>query len=115
MELVRQLIFYKEYFIEFFDGQTDKVKTKIDYVLFVLTHADRVPEKFLKHIEGTTGLYEIRVEAGRDIFRIFCCFDKGKIVVLFNGFQKKSQKTPRQEIDLALKIMNEYFLEKNKL
>jgi phage-related protein len=112
MDLVRELILYKHYFSEFFEVQTDKVKTKIDYVLFVLTHAERVPEKFLKHIEGTKGLYEIRVETGSAIFRIFCCFDKGKIVVLFNGFQKKSQKTPTQEIDQALKIMNEYFSQK---
>ena len=87
MELVRQLIFYRNYFLNFFEIQTEKTKSKIDYVLFVLTHAERIPEKFLKHIEGTKGLYEIRIEVGNDIFRIFCCFDKGKIVVLFNGFQ----------------------------
>jgi phage-related protein len=109
MEQVRELIFYRHYFRIFFDQQTEKVKQKIDYVLFVLTHADRVPEKFLKHIEGQKGLYEIRVEAGNNIFRILCCFDKGRVVVLFNGFQKKSQKTPRQEIELAVKLMNEYF------
>ncbi len=87
MELVRQLIFYRNYFLNFFEIQTEKTKSKIDYILFVLTHAERIPEKFLKHIEGTKGLYEIRIEVGNDIFRIFCCFDKGKIVVLFNGFQ----------------------------
>jgi phage-related protein len=74
-----------------------------------LTHTDRVPEKFLKHIEGQKGLYEIRIEVGSNIFRIFCCFDKGKLVVLFNGFHKKTQKTPKQEIQLALKLMTEYF------
>lgn len=109
MEQLRELIFYRNYFYEFFDIQTEKVKEKIDYVLFVLTHADRVPQNFLKHIEGQKGLYEIRVEVGNNIFRIFCCFDKGKIVVLFNGFQKKTQKTPRTEIELAVKLMNEYF------
>jgi phage-related protein len=109
MEQVRELIFYKNYFHDFFNLQAVKVKEKIDYVLFVLTHAERVPEKFLKHIEGQRGLYEIRVEVGSNIFRIFCCFDKGKIVVLFNGFQKKTQKTPKQEIELAIKLMNEYF------
>ncbi len=114
MELVRQLVFYKHHFFTFFERQTEKVKNKIDYVLFVLTHAERVPEKFLKQVEGTKGLYEVRVEMGNDIFRVFCCFDKGQIVVLFNGFQKKSQKTPVQEIDLALKIMNEYFEQKNE-
>lgn len=109
MEQIRELLFYKGYFHEFFNQQTEKVKEKIDYVLFVLTHSERVPEKFLKHIEGQKGLYEMRIEVGNSIFRIFCCFDKGKIVVLFNGFQKKSQKTPRQEITMAVKLMNEYF------
>lgn len=109
MEQVRGLIFYRHYFHEFFDQQTEKLKEKIDFVLFVVTHTDRVPEKFLKHIEGKKGLYEIRVEVSNNIFRIFSCFDKGKIVVLFNGFQKKTKKTPKAEIELAIKLMNEYF------
>lgn len=109
MEQIRELIFYRHYFQEFFDEQTEKVREKIDHVLFVLTHAERVPTKFLKHIEGQRSLYEIRVESGNNIFRIFCFFDKGKVVVLLNGFQKKSQKTPKEEIELATKLMNEYF------
>lgn len=76
MDQVRELVFFRHYFQKFFAPQTEKVKEKIDYVLFILTHADRIPEKFLKHIEGQKGLYEIRVEAGNNIFRIFCCFDK---------------------------------------
>ena len=114
MQQVRELIFYKHYFKTFFENQTKATKEKIDYVLFVLTHADRVPEKFFKHLEGTKGLYEIRVESGKNIFRIFCCFDKGRIIVIFNGFQKKSQKTPVQEIDMALGIMKEYFEKKTR-
>ena len=66
------------------------------------------PETYFKHIENTDGLYEIRVQVGGDIFRIFCFFDKGKIVVIANGFQKKTQKTPKQEIAKALKIKKEY-------
>jgi phage-related protein len=112
MDQLRELVFYRHYFQEFFASQTEKVKEKIDYVLFVLTHAERVPEKFLKHIEGQKGLYEIRVEVGKNIFRIFCFFDKGKLVVLLNGFQKKSQKTPKQEIDQAAKLMAEYLSHK---
>ncbi len=73
---------------------------------------ERVPEIYLKHIEETDGLYEIRVQHGSDIFRIFCFFDKGQLVVLANGFQKKAQKTPRREIDVALKIKQEYESEK---
>ncbi|CAM3886572.1 type II toxin-antitoxin system RelE/ParE family toxin [Aquirufa aurantiipilula] len=108
METVRQIIFYKDYFHDFFNDQTEKVKEKIDYVLYVITVAERVPKKFFDHIEGTDGLYEIRVEFQSNIFRIFCCFDEGKVVILFNGFQKKSQKTPPAEIERALKIKAEY-------
>ena len=71
-----------------------------------------MPETYLKHIENTDGLYEIRVQVGSDIFRIFCFFDKGKLVVLANGFQKKSQNTPSQEIEKAIKIKEEYENEK---
>jgi phage-related protein len=109
MKQIREIVFYRHYFNDFFERQTEKTKEKIEYVLFLVSHADRVPEKFLKHIEGQKGLYEIRVEAGNNIFRIFCCFDKGRVVVLFNGFQKKTQKTPKSEIVLAIKLMNEYF------
>jgi phage-related protein len=112
MEEVRRLIFYRHYFHEFFNQQIEIVKEKIDYVLFVVTHTDKVPEKFLKHIEGRKGLYEIRVESGKNIYRFFCCFDKGKVVVLFNGFQKKTQKTPKAVIDFAIKLMDEYFANK---
>ena len=114
MERFRQIIFFKEYFFDFFNQQTEKVKDKIDHVLFVITVADRVPQKFLKHLEGTNGLFEIRVEFQGNIYRIFCCFDEGQVVVLFNGFQKKSQKTPAGEIERAVRIMNEYFDEKLK-
>jgi phage-related protein len=68
-----------------------------------------VPEKFLKHLKGTDGLYEIRVEFESNIYRIFCCFDQGTLVVLFNSFKKKTQKTPKQELVLAKKLKNEYF------
>lgn len=69
----------------------------------------------MKHITGTNGLYEIRVEYQSNIYRIFCCFDKGRLVVLFNGFQKKDQKTPRVEIERAESLMIKYFQDKNKL
>ena len=71
-----------------------------------------MPTEYFKHIETTDGLYEIRVKQGTDIFRIFSFFDEGKLIVLANGFQKKSQKTPRQEIEKAEKIKAEYFAEK---
>ncbi len=115
MEQVRQIIFFKHYFSEFLNDQSEKVKEKIDYVLFVVTIAERIPKKFFEHMTGTDGLYEIRVEFQGNIYRIFSCFDEGNLVVLFNGFQKKTQKTPISEIDKALKIKEEYFNEKLKI
>ena len=109
MNQVRKLVFYRNHFHDFFDKQSEKAKEKIDYVLFLLTHIDKVPEKFLKHLEGQKGLYEIGVEHSNNIFRIFCFFDKGKIVVLLNGYQKKTQKTSLKEIEMANKLMHEYF------
>lgn len=109
MNQLREVVFYRNHFHDFFNKQTEKAKEKIDYVLFLLTHIDKVPEKFLKHIEGQKGLYEIRVKHSNNIFRLFCCFDKGKIVVLLNGYQKKSNKTLYKEIEMANKLMKEYF------
>lgn len=111
---MRQIIYYKNYFHEFFDKQTEKVSEKIDQVLFLITIAERIPAKFFSHMTGTNALYEIRIEYASNIFRLFCCFDEGNVVVIFNGFQKKSQKTPQKEIDKALKIKDEYFFEKLK-
>ena len=105
----REIIFHENYFIEFYQVQNDKVKEKIKYVLELIKQVEKVPEKFLKHLTNTNGLYEIRIEYQSNIYRIFCCFDKGKLVVLFNAFQKKTQKTPKKEIEKALKLMDEYF------
>ena len=109
---IRTIITYKNYFEEFLNKQTKKVKEKISWTLLLIQEVKQVPETYLKHIEGTDGLYEIRIQLGSDIFRIFCFFDKGKLVVLTNGFQKKTQKTPRKEIIKALKIMEDYQNEK---
>ena len=105
-------MFFKEYFQNFFDKQSKKVKAKIVWTFDLVEDLKRVPETYLKHIENTDGLYEIRVQLGSDIFRIFSFFDHGQLVVLMNGFQKKTQKTPKKEIELALKIKAEYESEK---
>ncbi|WP_260393286.1 type II toxin-antitoxin system RelE/ParE family toxin [Riemerella anatipestifer] len=78
----------------------------------VIETVEKIPTEYFKHMEGTDGLYEIRVQFGNDIFRIFCFFDEGKLIVLTNGFQKKTQKTPKKEIEKALKIKKEYENEK---
>jgi phage-related protein len=108
----REIKFYKHYFNEFFVAQSDKVRRKIAQTLVWLQTIDRLPVSILKHIEGVSGLYEIRIEYSGNIYRVFCCFDEGSLVILFNGFQKKTQKTPTREIDKAEQLMNEYFKSK---
>ena len=112
LKMNRKIIFYNHYFIEFYQQQDEKVKEKIKYVLELIKQVEKVPQKFLKHLNGTDGLYEIRIEYQTNIYRIFCCFDKRKLVVLFNGFQKKTQKTPKNEMEKALTIMKDYFQQK---
>ena len=108
----REVITYKEYFEDLFKTQPRKIQDKIIKVLDILETVERVPITYLKYVEGTNGLFEVRVQFGSDIFRIFCCFDGNRLVVLFSGFQKKTQKTPPKEIDRAVRIMNEYFNDK---
>ena len=109
---IRNIFAYKNYFLDFFQKQKPKVKEKILWTFMVIETVEKIPIEYFKHIEGTNGLYEIRVQFGNDIFRIFCFFDEGKLVVLTNGFQKKTQKTPKKEIEMALKIKEEYENEK---
>lgn len=111
-EKYRTIVFYKDYFSDFFTKQRDKVKDKIIWTFDLIEELPRVPETYLKHIENTEGLYEIRVQQGSDIFRIFCFLEQGQLAVLANGFQKKTQKTPKAEIKRALKIKEEYENEK---
>ena len=114
MGFERKIIFHEHHFTEFYLKQTEKVQEKIEYVFKIIKTVKNVPKKFLDHISETDGLIEIRVEFESNIYRIFCCFDKGHIIVLFNGFQKKTQKTPKKEIEKALLLMKEYFNSKNK-
>ena len=110
----RQVIAYKNYFLDFYEEQPDNVQAKIEWTLNLIRVTRQVPEKYFKHLEDTKGLYEIRVEAGSNIYRIFSFFDRGNLIVLGNAFQKKTQKTPKAEIGKALKIMEEYQNENKK-
>ena len=112
--MVREIKFYKNYFIDFYISLGSSTQDKIEYVFKVIRTVDKIPEKFFKHLEGTDGLYEIRIKSGSNIYRVFCCFDAGRIVILFNGFQKKSQKTPRKEILRAIKLKEDYFNTKGR-
>ncbi len=108
MNFERQVIAYKNYFLDFYVMQTDNVQVKIEWTLNLIRVTRQVPEKYFRHLEGTKGLYEIRIEVGSNIYRIFSFFDKGNLVVLGNAFHKKTQKTPKMELEKAIKIMEEY-------
>ena len=114
MKKYRTVIRYKEYFDDFLRAQRPKVVEKIIQTLRMIEVLERIPATYLKHIEGSDGLFEIRVQFASDIFRVFCFFDDGKLVVLLSGFQKKTQKTPQAEIKRAESLMVEYYEEKRK-
>ena len=109
---VRKVIFFGEHFWKFYNAQTPKIKERINWTIKLIKTVERVPKKYLKNITGTT-LYEMRMISGTNIYRIFCFFDKGKLVVVLNGFQKKTQKTPKSEIKLAEKLQKQYYDEQN--
>lgn len=104
---MREIHTYKRYFLDFYEAQDNDVREKIDYALMLLKTQSRISTKFVKHIEED--IYELRAEYKNNIYRIFFIFDEGNIVILFNGFQKKTQKTPRTEIEKAKRIKKEYY------
>lgn len=111
---VREVVTYKSYFDDFFKKQSQKVRDKIIKVLDIIEQIERIPSTYLKFIDGTNGLFEVRVQLAGNIFRIFCFFDGNRLVVLLTGFQKKTQKTPKEEIKRAERLMDEYYQEKKK-
>ncbi|RNC79873.1 MAG: type II toxin-antitoxin system RelE/ParE family toxin [Balneola sp.] len=105
--MMRILEPFEDHFWEFYNAQSDPVKTKIDYVLHLVMSVERIPKKFFKHIED--GIYEIRIKVGSDIYRVFCFFDEGKLVILLHGFTKKTQKLPRKQIEKAKQLRGAYY------
>ncbi len=90
--MLREIRFYENYFIDFYLTLDEQTQEKIEYVFKIVRTVDRIPQRFLKHIEGTQGLYEIRISKRNNSYRIFSCFDEGKLVILFQGVSKKEQK-----------------------
>ena len=113
-KIVRKVYYYKNYYPDFFNSLKPEVKKKFNWTLELISVIEHVPDKYFRHLTGTTGLFEIRVEVGTEIYRVFSFFDEGKIIILVNGFHKKSQKTPVKEIDLAERLKKEYYNEKRK-
>lgn len=111
---VREVIAFKNYFEDFLLAQPKKVQDKIFKIIEAIETLERVPSSYLKFMSGTEGLYEARIQLGSNIWRVFCFFDNDKLVILLNGFQKKTQKTPKNEIDKALRLMTEYYSQKSK-
>ena len=111
-KFVREILYYKNYYLDFFIKLKPNAQQKFNWTLKLIATIDRVPSKYFKHIEASDGIYEIRVEVGSDIYRVFSFFDKGQLVILLNGFHKKSQKTPKGAIELAEKLKKQYFNEK---
>ena len=108
-EYIRTIQIFEDHFIEFKKTLTRDALKKMYQVFMLIMTLEAVPVKFLKPIASVKGLYEIRIEEGGNIFRIFCCFDEGKLIILFNGIQKKTQKTPKEAIDKAESLMKRYF------
>ncbi len=109
---VREVIAFRNYFEDFLKGQPQKVQEKIFKIIEAIETLERVPSNYLKVMTGTDGLYEARIQLGSNIWRVFCFFDGERLVILLNGFQKKTQKTPKKEIDRALRLMAEYYEQK---
>jgi len=114
MEKVREVVGYENHFEDFLKLQPVKVQNKIFKVIEAIETLERIPGNYLKSIAGSKGLFEARIKLASNIWRVFCFFDEDRLVILLNGFTKKTQKTPPNEIAKAVKLMNSYYKEKKK-
>ena len=108
----RKLSTYGKYFFEFYNKLSKDLQEKIDWVFELVKTVDHIPKKYFQHLENSDGLFEIRIEFESNIYRIVCFFDEGNLVILINAFQKKTQKTPKSELELANKLKKQYFIDK---
>lgn len=105
----RHIYYYESHYLDFFESLNPDVQKKFNWTLQLIATIERVPKKYFEHLTNTSGIYEVRVEVGTNIYRVFSFFDKGNLIILVNGFQKKTQKTPKKEIELAEKLKKQYF------
>lgn len=111
---IRQIFYYENYYLDFFETLKVDAKKKFNWTLQLIATVERVPEKYFSHMTNTNGIFEIRVEVSSDIYRVFSFFDKENLIILINGFHKKTQKTPKKEIELAEKLKKRYFDEQKR-
>lgn len=109
---IREVVAFRNYFEEFLSAQPEKIQNKIFKIIEAIETLERIPSSYLKYIVGTVGLYEARIQLGSNIWRVFCFFDNDSLVILLNGFQKKTQKTPKSEIEKAKRLMSDYYEQK---
>ena len=107
MKSERTISAYKTYFRDFILSLKEAEARKVFYVIDMLKTQERVNAKFVKYLRDE--IYELRAEHGGNIFRVFFIFEDGNVVLLFNGFQKKTQKTPEKEINKAIQLKKEYY------
>ena len=113
-KFVRNIFYYKNYYLDFYATLSPEVKKKFNWTLQLVSEIDRIPEKYFSHMTSSSGLFEIRAEVGSNVYRVFSFFDEGKLIVLVNGFTKKTHITPKSELELAEKLKKQYFDEKDK-
>jgi phage-related protein len=111
---IRSLKVYGDDFWTFYNNRSKKVQNRIIWAIRLIRDTPIVSEKYLKHLTGTDALYEVRISSGSDAFRIFCFFDEGQLIILLNGFQKKTQKTPAKELERAKNLKTQYYEDKAK-
>ena len=113
-KFLREIYYYEDHYLNFFSKLKPEVQKKFNWTLQLIATIDVIPKKYFDHMTGSTGIFEIRVEVGTDIYRVFSFFDKGQLIILVNGFIKKTQKTPKQELEIAEQLKKQYFHEKRK-
>ena len=111
---IREVVAYGNYFQDFLESLPVKVQNKVFKIIEAVEILKRVPQQYLKSISGAKGLFEVRIQLGSDIWRVFCFFENERLVILLNGFIKKTQKTPKEEIKLAMDLMKRYYDDKSK-
>ena len=111
---MRKIIFYrfengKCPVEDYLESLSNKQVEKVFFVLDLVENFDIVPRKFFKKLESTDDIWEVRVQFGNNIFRLFGFFDGNDLVVLNHAFTKKTQKIPKKEIKIAEQRKKKYF------
>lgn len=108
-EFEREIIPFENHFWDFYNKLDPKVQDKFDWTISFIERTKIISKQYFDHLTGTDGIWEIRVEIWSNIFRVFSFFDKGNVIILLNGFQKKTQKTPRKELRKAEILKRKYY------